>query len=235
MSGEKKIWLIALAYWLVASSVASLCYPILISDTIYRYVSMANAFAAGDFMTAFHPRFGILLPALAGSITWLCGIAAEHACQIVAFGFTAAATVPAWYILRKLFDEEVALWVALAMLFMPEFVVYSLDGLRESMRMFGVMMVVAGFLLSMRSWMTAIGIFVMATSRADVWVVAMIFYGMWVLWCLYKRMWLKLILPTLLVVAANALLISVTYAHTGKLVPYAQMLWMASRNYIKWI
>lgn len=235
MSGEKKIWLVALGYWLTVSALAMTCYSIFLSDTIYRYGTMAEAFASGDFMTAFHPRFGMLWPTLIGSVIWLTDISAEDACQLVAFGFSALSFVPAWHILRKLFDEEVAWLVVALMMVMPEFFLYSLNGLRESSRMFGVLMLVGGVMLAYRSWMVAIGLFVLSTARADAWVFAGCFYVAWLALSLYRKSARALILPTLSVVVANVLLTAVTYAHTGVYAPYAQIIWMASRNYIKWL
>lgn len=235
MSGGKKIWLTALGYWLVASLLACTCYSIFLSDTIYRYGTMAEAFASGDFMTAFHPRFGILWPALVGSVVWLTHISAEDACQIVAIGFSALSIVPAWHVLRKLFDEEIAWFTVVLMMVAPEFFIYSLDGLRESSRMFGMIMLVGGVILSMRSWMVAVGLFVLATSRADAWVFACFFFVVWIGLSLYRRSLKAIILPIISMAVANLLLTAITYAHAGVPVPYAQIIWMASRNYIKWL
>lgn len=48
----------SILYFILLATAAHFLYPVLIADTMNRYAPMADAFAAGDWFHAFHPRFG---------------------------------------------------------------------------------------------------------------------------------------------------------------------------------
>lgn len=230
----QKLSLLALGYWLVTGIVSCLCYTVFVSDTICRYAVMADYFAQGDFTMAYHPRFGILWPTLVGIIVYLTGLTSVKACQLTAFFFIAISIFPMWYIIRKLFDETTAWFSAIMLLVLPEIFVYSLDGLRESARMFGIIMTCGAFVLSMRSWMIAIGIFVLITCRADSWIIGMLFFMIWIIITVSRHELKKLAFPAMAVIFANIALCLVTYVHIGIFVPYTQMIWITTRSLLKW-
>ena len=58
-------WLLAAAATVAAVALASL-FPLIGTDTLCRYAPMAEAFAAGEWNEAFHPRFCVGMPTVAG-------------------------------------------------------------------------------------------------------------------------------------------------------------------------
>lgn len=221
MGPMKKVFAFALVFWVAVSALSILVYPVLMSDTMNRYAPMAQAFAAGDFFHAFHPRFGILFSVLTGVVAFLTGLRGDYACQVVAIGFLAASAIPAWALARRIWGEKVAWALALFVVFLPEFFNISIDGLRDSARIFASLMVAYSFVFGCRSWVLAIGLFVLATLRIDTQIVAGVALVAWIYLSLKKRDYKAIILPLAAYLIALLLCSIMVYSFTGYFFPNA--------------
>lgn len=218
---NKKLVASALVYWLVVSTIAVLVYPILISDTMSRYAPMADAFAVGDWFHAFHPRFGVLFSVLTGLFASL-GFRGDQACEIVAIGFLALSAIPAWYLTRRIFDEKVAYITAALVALMPEWFVFAIDGLRDNARTFAVLMIAYTLVSNKRSWVMAIGLFVMSTLRVDTQLLASVVLVVWTIICLVRRQYRSIALPLVAYLLGLALCCEMVYLFTGYFLPNTQ-------------
>lgn len=221
MLRNRRLILSVLLYWVVVSAIAILVYPVLMSDTMNRYAPMADAFAAHDWFHAFHPRFGVLFSVLTGLFASL-GFRGDHACQLVGIGFLAASAIPAWYLMRRVFDEKVAWMVSALILLMPEYFVFAIDGLRDCARAFAMLMVAYSFVAGKRSWVSAIGVFVLATLRVDTQLVAIAAVVAWTIRCLWVKDYRATVLPIAALALGLALCCAMVYGFTGYFLPNAQ-------------
>lgn len=218
---NRKLLISVIAYWIVVSAIAVLVYPVLMSDTMNRYAPMADAFAAGDWFHAFHPRFGVIFSVMTGAFA-LLGFRGDQACQIVALGFLSASAIPVWYLMRRVFDEKVASLTAAFVVLMPEYFVFAIDGLRDCARSFAVLMVAYSFVAGKRSWVMAIGAFVLATLRADTQLIGGLAILAWMVTCLVKREYRMIILPLFAYILGLLLCSVMVYGFTGWFLPNAQ-------------
>lgn len=217
---NKKLIASVIAYWLIVSAIAVLVYPVLIADTMNRYAPMADAFAAGDWFHAFHPRFGVLYSVLTGTFAML-GFRGDQACQIVAIGFLALSAIPAWYIMRRVFDEKVAYITAALILLMPEYFVFAIDGLRDTARVFASLLMAYTFVSNKRPWVLALGVFIMATLRTDTQLLAIIAVAAWTILSLGKRDLKAMWLPICALISGLLLCSIMVYSFTGVFLPNA--------------
>lgn len=217
---NKKLLGSVILYWFIVSAIAIFVYPVLMSDTMNRYAPMADAFAAGDWFHAFHPRFGVLFSVLTGLFATL-GFRGDQASQIAAIGFLAFSAIPAWHIMRRVFDDKVACITAALILLMPEYFVYAVDGLRDTARTFAALLIAYTFVAVKREWVLALGVFIMATLRTDMQFLAIIVVGAWTILSIrqknYKAIWLPLgsLLLALLICSI------MVYSFTGLFLPNA--------------
>lgn len=149
--------------------------PIPADDTATRYAPMAQAFAEGDWLYAFHPHSGVFFPALSGGIAWLTGLDGFRACQVAALLLWATAALPLYGIVLKLWgDRRIALLAELLYLAASHLQRYVYDGLRDNGRSLGLFLLVLGLLMfyeSRRSWravpMSAVGAALLTMLRVD--------------------------------------------------------------------
>lgn len=127
----RTVWAVALAYWAVLSLLCVWLYPVLMSDSITRYAPMADAFARGDWVQAFHPRFGVIFQVLSGSLAWLAGLSGEKAIQVVAAGMLALSGVPLFFMAKRLFGVRVAWWTLALLYVADDLTRHAMDGLRD--------------------------------------------------------------------------------------------------------
>lgn len=217
---NKKLIIFAVSYWLVVSAIAIFVYPVLMSDTMNRYAPMADAFAAGDWFHAFHPRFGVLYSVLTGLFATL-GFRGDHACQIVSIGFLAFSAIPAWYVMRRIFDEKVACITAALILLMPEYFVFAIDGLRDTARILAVLLIAYTFITDKRPWVLAAGVFIMATLRTDMQLLAIIVVGAWAMISIRQKNYRAILLPLGSLLLGLVLCSIMVYAFTGVFLPNA--------------
>ena len=121
-------------------------FPFPGNDMAARYAPMTEAFAAGDWQVAFHPRFGMLFSALTGSISYLTGLNGFRSCQIAALMFFLLTVFPLWSIFRRLWDERIAAAGCLLYLMCSFLTRYVYFGLRENWKAFGIAAGVCGAL-----------------------------------------------------------------------------------------
>jgi len=225
----KRLFLIALMYWVVMSILACVLYPAVTWDMVTRYAPMADAFARGEWSLAFHPRFGVLFSALAGSMAWVSGLSGIHCCQILAFFFLAASAIPTWWIMRRVFDERAA-WIVVVLTWsVVDYLVPALDGYRESGRMLGIALCACAF-VGARSWTLAVGLCVLASVRMDAWAVSAAILAMWCGMKVWRRDWLSVPLPVIGWTLGTAAMVTMTHAFTGYWLPAAQFV----RKYVQW-
>lgn len=217
------VWWVVAAYWLVASVLSYLAYPVLMSDTMARYAPMADAFARCDWFHAFHPRFGVLFPVLAGSIARLPGIDGSQSVQIAAFLMHALAAVPVWYVSRRLFGRAVAWWAMALFLVNADLCVYCMDGLRESAKSLGFALIALG-VCDRRSALFGLGLFVIVTSFSYCFAVASVLL---VAWCVYfaaNREWRRIPLAVAGWLLGSAAATYMVHAYTGHWLPAPQFI-----------
>lgn len=218
VSGPRKIWLVALAYWLVMSVVVCLLYPCCASDSMARYAPMADAFARGEWQYAFHPRFGVFFQCLSGSVAWMTGLSGDHACQTAALLCLALAAVPIWSVASRLFDERIAWWSVVALLVCNDFVCYCFDGMRDVGKCLAFALLAAG-VVGEKPKTFAIGLFVLTTLVAYGFAVACALLFGWCVWMLVRRRYGALILPVMSWCAGVAAVTFMVHAYTGWWVP----------------
>lgn len=130
---------------LVAAVIGAI-YLIPSPDALCRYAPMCEAFAAGEWSEAFHPRFGVGFPALCGIVRAVTGLDGLATCSCVAMFLWALAAYPFYVIVRRLFGSTAAFFALVIYFLAPQPIIWSLRGMRESARMLGTLLMVAGIL-----------------------------------------------------------------------------------------
>ena len=87
-------------------------------DTAVRYAPMADAFAAGNWAYAFHPRVQCLHPFVSGVITRVCGCTGFTGAKISGLIFFCLCVFPLYKMLKELFDRNRALIGILCLMFL---------------------------------------------------------------------------------------------------------------------
>lgn len=128
----------------VAAVAAGVAFPIPTHDTAMRYAVMAEKFAVGEWQEAFHPRFGVLFPALAGTFKFIFRCDSLSACSGVSMLAWAMTIIPLFFLSRSIFGEKVALLSVFLYLICPMPLLWALQGLREPYRLLGVVLMAAG-------------------------------------------------------------------------------------------
>ena len=119
-------------------------HPLAALDTFSRYAVMAEAFAAGNWKDAFHPRFGVGFPCLSGSLRWLTGLDGYRCCAIVSTLAWAAGMIPLFRLTRRIFGETAAWFAVVLYAFCPQTLIWGLKGFRDTFRIVGVLFMVSG-------------------------------------------------------------------------------------------
>jgi len=115
-------------------------YDLPLRDVADRYAPMAEAFAAGDWGFAFHPRVTPLLPVLAGTIARLLPLGGHAACQLAGGLMYTIGVFPLWSGCRKVYGKSTALWGALMYACCPPLFRLGYCGTRESCCVFGLLL-----------------------------------------------------------------------------------------------
>ncbi|MBQ7732016.1 MAG: glycosyltransferase family 39 protein [Lentisphaeria bacterium] len=128
-----------------AANVVMVClFPIPGNDMASRYAPMTEAFAAGDWRVAFHPRFGMLFSAVTGTVCRLTGLNGFRSCQAVSLVFFLLAVFPLWRIFKRIWGERVAATGCFLYLMCSFLTRYAYYGLRETWKTFGIALGVWG-------------------------------------------------------------------------------------------
>lgn len=217
MGEGRKVALIALAYWIAASALAACCYKLTISDVVFRYVPMADAFARGDWSLAFHPRFGVLFQVLSGVLVRL-GFSAESAVRIVPFLFVALGAVVMWRVARTLFGSTVAWWTFLILLFEPLTTGYAMAGWRDPCKCLALALLALGA-VERKPWAYGLGLMTYIMLFSYGFATSCLFLLAWCAWFVRKREWRMLPGPVLGWGAGTFPVTLMTYAFTGYWLP----------------
>lgn len=160
------------AFAAVVALVLGTYFPSQTNDTIVRYAPMAEHFAHGSWFQAFHPRFGVLFSVLTGLFVNFFGVDGFSACVAVAMIGWALCIVPLYRLVRSVFDVPTA-WMAVAVfVFSPQPLFWGFQGLRETWRMLGIVLAVAGLFEPFESRRVAfvemlLGTLILLTIRVD--------------------------------------------------------------------
>jgi hypothetical protein len=190
----------------------------MMSDSAARYAPMADAFAAGDWRMAFHPRFGVLFQVLSGSVAAMMGIDGDRSLQIVAFGLLSLSLVPIWFLSKRIFGERVAWLSVLLVFFGDDFFRYSLDGLRDSGKCLGFALLGLGVVERKGHWF-GLGLFVLISLASYCFAVGMLFLSGWCVYALLRREWRMVLWPVAGAALGTLAVTAMVHAYTGHLLP----------------
>lgn len=149
-------WLLAAAATVAAVAIASL-FPLIGTDTLCRYAPMAEAFAAGEWNEAFHPRFCVGMPTVAGLARLATGLDGLSACAAAAALAWGLGVIPVFRIAEAVFGRKVAYFAAILYIICPQPMVWTLKGLREPFKILGTLLMADGLLRCRdNSWSSAV-------------------------------------------------------------------------------
>ncbi|MCQ2380331.1 MAG: glycosyltransferase family 39 protein, partial [Victivallaceae bacterium] len=130
-------------FWMFTAAAVALYLPLILwnawpeNDVAVRYAPMAEAFARGDFMYAFHPRCQMLHSMVAGIIAWAFGTNGFTACKLSALLFYILGALPLIGIARTAFGKDrIIPTLALYLLCYQIVSVLVAGGVRDSAKMF---------------------------------------------------------------------------------------------------
>ncbi len=129
-----------------------LCIPLISLDTIpqtdvaARYAPMAEAFAAKEWVFAFHPRFPPLFPVTAGLICSF-GVNGFLACKLASALFFALGVIPLFNIFKTVFGKKTARIGTILYLFYPHLLRLAHIGFRDTAKGFSFILATYGLLL----------------------------------------------------------------------------------------
>lgn len=106
-------------------------------DVACRYAPMAEAFAAGDWEFAFHPRVTPLLPVCAGILAKLFPVSGWAACQMASALFLALSVFPVFFAIRRIYGFGNAVFASALIPFCSYLMRLGCFGLRETAAVFG--------------------------------------------------------------------------------------------------
>ena len=215
------IWIAATLFWLSATALFTMCYPVWMPDVVVRYGPMADAFAAGDWEMAFHPRFGVLFQVLTGIVRKVTAFDGLQSCQCVAAAFWSYSIIPLWAVSKKVFGHRTALLCAAFLLIAPRPFGLALDGLRDDGRLLAMLLCAYGFIDRRSIWL-ATGAFILLTLRIDSYLIGTVLVGIWILREIAKREWRTLLLPIMSWMAGTAAVVTMVHHYTGHWVPAIQ-------------
>ena len=131
---EKKFLLLITLLYLITVSVSIWLHKLPVRDMAHRYIPMAEAFAAGDFRFAFHPRIPPLQPVSGGIVAFFTGADGFLALKIASALWAFAGGVLIYLLFRELYPRKRYIPVAgtLLYIFFPYMFHLAYSGLRES-------------------------------------------------------------------------------------------------------
>ena len=112
-------------------------------DVAHRYTHMAEAFAQGDWMYAFHPRIQPLQTVSGGIIAWIFQCNSFMALKIASALWFIAGIFIVWKLFREIYEDKP--WIATAATafyaLYPHNIVMASEGLRESSKTFILLLI----------------------------------------------------------------------------------------------
>ena len=153
VAGHKSIALFLLALALGLGLAAINVFPA--PDVATRYAPMAEAFAAGEWNYAFHPRIPMLHQTLAGCFCWLFGISGFAGCRLAAVLVFALCVFPLYSLFRLVWNERVA-WIGTFLyVICAELQQIAGEGLRDNLKTLAVALVALALVVLCRIVKTA--------------------------------------------------------------------------------
>ncbi len=153
--------------WLAFAVAVLLVLPLVVigdiplRDVAARYAPMTDAFAAGNWPYAFHPRTPLLLPSLGGIFAWVFHCSGFTAVKLVSmFGF-AAGVFPLAALLRRLYGRAAVRWGLGLYLLMTPLLRYAGSGLRETLKTLLILWMAAALVRlfeNRRDWVAFFGL-----------------------------------------------------------------------------
>jgi hypothetical protein len=116
----------------------------ILRDVALRYAPMAESFASGDFRYAFHPRVQSLHPLISGCICYLFDCSGFTAVQLSSLLFFGLCIFPLYNLLKTVFNRKIARWGILLLPLASQVAQISVSGLRESHKMFALLIITLG-------------------------------------------------------------------------------------------
>jgi len=119
-------------------------------DLAGRYGPMADAFAAGDWSYAFHPRIPPLFPVTAGIIAWITGWGGFWAAKLASALFFSLSVFPLYGIFCQVFQPRLATWGCLLYVFSSHLLRLAVLGVRDTAKGFAFFLAIYGLLVLYR-------------------------------------------------------------------------------------
>jgi hypothetical protein len=236
ISEKYLLWVIAGTVFVFWALLALPFYPVTQNDVVCRYGPMAEAFAQGNWIEAFHPRFGVLFQILSGAVVWSTGLDGVRACQLVSIFFFALGVVPLYKLLRVSFNSDKLLPLIGVIFYVsiPDLFSYAMSGLRDTVRMAGLLFYTLGvvdLLKGGKGFYSAIGIFLLGSIRVDCYVIAIVGMFAFIILDIYLNKW-KMWRSGLIVsvmIFVTLMLSTMNYCFTGYFVPIVRAIKIIER------
>ncbi len=197
-------------------------------DVAHRYAPMAEAFAAGNWDYAFHPRIPPLHPVVSGCLVWFLGVSGFWGCKLASSLFFSLSIFPAYGIFSRLFSSRrVALLGAFLTGVCPSLVRLGYSGLRGSMKEFACLLAVYGLVAvyqERRHWLGYMGLLagcvLLVLNRGDsvLYACLLIFAGLVIE--LRGGGWKRLPLRSATVIALTLLIVSPYLLYNYRMIGY---------------
>ena len=224
------VWATAAVLTLAYLVLALLSFPPICGwDVMVRYAPMAEAFAAGDWADAFHPRFCLLYPMLTGSVAKTVGCSGLVACQVTAILFWGLSFPALWAVLRRVFDDTVAYVGSLFLFISVDLFVLAVDGWRDDCRILPIALMALSFQYlarcceTDRPWKGAVAMaaaqLLSVPLRVDCLVIASVMLVVYVAACLRYKCLSAAIAPIIAWIVAALANCVLVYACTGWFLP----------------
>lgn len=126
-----KVWHLFIFALLLATFTAIL-NPLPANDVVGRYAPAAESFAEGNWLYAFHPRFGVYFTAFAGFFVWLIGINGVIACKVVSILFFSISVFPLYKLFNSIWNNKIALQATLLYCLCSHLLRYAGNGVRDN-------------------------------------------------------------------------------------------------------
>lgn len=230
ISDVRRVAFLSCAMWVVYCLIAWFWFPPRSTDMIQRYAYMADAFAGGDWINAFHPRFCLLFPILTGSVVWLTGLSGDRACQFVALAGWCFSMIPFWLLFNRFFGRKVAYLAVVLGLFNVDLFFLAMEGWRDSVRMLLIALTGLGAIYTFEvkpvqehPWagavLVAIGLAGAAILRVDAVMISALALFVFVIASVWYGLWRQMMLPLATWVLAMMAQSYMVYTYTGYFVP----------------
>ncbi len=135
-------------------------------DVAARYAPMAEAFASGDFLYAFHPRTGFCHTVFAGSLAWLFSCDGFMAAKISSLIFMALGVFPLYGLARRIYSERVAVFSLFAYVLSSQVMRLAYSGLRDSCKVFFILLAAYGLIVIFQERKRLSGYLLLAAAAA---------------------------------------------------------------------